>query len=107
MPLEQSELRSHPEPSRGTRERTRAPQQDPKAREEQEPNRVGDVVEGLHADDGKKHTWKIVGEDEADAAKGRISHVSPMAMALFGKSVGDLATVNGKEWEIVALEAGE
>lgn len=61
----------------------------------------------IEAEDGKKHTWKIVGEDEADAAKGRISHVSPMAMALFGKSVGDLATVSGKEWEIIALEAGE
>jgi transcription elongation GreA/GreB family factor len=55
--------------------------------------------------DGHKHEWKIVGEDEADAAHGRISHVSPMAMAMFGKSVGDIATVNGKEWEIVAMSA--
>lgn len=57
----------------------------------------------IEDEDGKKNTWKIVGEDEADAAKGRISHVAPMALALFGKSVGDVATVNGKEWEIVAL----
>ncbi len=56
--------------------------------------------------DGLKHNWKIVGEDEADAAHGKISHASPMAIALFGKSVGDIATVNGKEWEIVALGAG-
>ena len=28
---------------------------------------------------------------------------SPMAIALFGKKVGDVATVNGKEWEIVKL----
>lgn len=56
-------------------------------------------------DDGGKHnTWTIVGEDEADAAKGRISHVSPMALALFGKSVGDVATVNGHDWEIVKLK---
>jgi hypothetical protein len=27
-----------------------------------------------------------------------------MAVALFGKGVGDLAIVNGKEWEIMALE---
>ena len=47
---------------------------------------------------------KIVGEDEADAAKGSVSHVSPMALALFGKTVGETATVNGKEWEIVKLE---
>ncbi|WP_457935769.1 transcription elongation factor GreA [Mesorhizobium sp. 10J20-29] len=59
------------------------------------------TVEG---DDGKQKAWKIVGEDEADAAKGSVSHVSPMALALFGKTVGETATVNGKEWEIVKLE---
>jgi transcription elongation GreA/GreB family factor len=59
------------------------------------------TVEG---DDGKRKAWKIVGEDEADAAKGSVSHVSPMALALFGKTVGETATVNGKEWEIVKLE---
>lgn len=55
----------------------------------------------IAADDD--HTWKIVGEDEADAAKGKISHVSPMAQALFGKKKGDVVTVNGKDWEIVKL----
>lgn len=58
----------------------------------------------IEDDDGHKNTWKIVGEDEADASNGRISHVSPMALALFGKTVGDLATVNGKEWEIVGIK---
>jgi transcription elongation GreA/GreB family factor len=57
----------------------------------------------IEAEDGTPHRWKIVGEDEADATKGKISHVSPMAVALFGKNVGDLVTVNGKEWEIIAL----
>jgi transcription elongation GreA/GreB family factor len=57
----------------------------------------------LEGDDGRKVHWKIVGEDEADPAKGTISHVSPMAVALFGKKVGDVASVNGKEWEIVKL----
>jgi transcription elongation GreA/GreB family factor len=66
--------------------------------------RFGMTVE-VENEDGKRQTWTIVGEDEADASKGRISHVSPMAMALFGKAVGDLATVNGKEWEIVSLRA--
>ncbi|MER9342175.1 GreA/GreB family elongation factor [Mesorhizobium sp. M0601] len=57
----------------------------------------------LESHDGKKVHWKIVGEDEANPAKGTISHMSPMAMALFGKKVGEVAVVNGKEWEIAKL----
>ena len=56
--------------------------------------------------DGKRKAWKIVGEDEADAAKGSVSHVSPMAQALFGKTIGEMAVVNGKEWEIVRISVG-
>ncbi len=59
----------------------------------------------IEGEDGRSRDWAIVGEDEADATQGSISHVSPMAQALFGKSVGDLVTVNGKEWEIVGMEA--
>ena len=33
----------------------------------------------IEDENGKKHSWKLVGEDEADAAHGKISHVSPMA----------------------------
>ncbi|KQZ94166.1 transcription elongation factor [Mesorhizobium sp. Root157] len=57
----------------------------------------------LEGEDGGAVNWKIVGEDEADPSSGSISHVSPMARALFGKKVGDVVTVNGKEWEIVGL----
>lgn len=57
----------------------------------------------IESEDGAHRSWKIVGEDEADAATGSVSHVSPMARALFGKSVGDVATVSGKDWEITAL----
>jgi transcription elongation GreA/GreB family factor len=64
--------------------------------------RFGMTVE-IENEDGRKQTWTIVGEDEADASKGKIGHASPMAMALFGKGVGDVAVVNGKEWEIVGL----
>lgn len=59
----------------------------------------------IEDEDEHRHTWKIVGEDEADASNGMISHVSPMAQALFGRNAGDLVTVNGKEWEIVGLKA--
>lgn len=57
----------------------------------------------LEGEDGATASWRIVGEDEADPAKGSISHVSPMARALFGKAVGDSITVNGREWEVVGL----
>jgi transcription elongation GreA/GreB family factor len=59
----------------------------------------------IEDEEGHRRTWKIVGEDEADAAQGTVSHVSPMALALFGKGVGDTVTVAGKEWEVVALGA--
>lgn len=54
----------------------------------------------LEAEDGERKKWSIVGEDEADAAKGSVSHVSPLALALFGKGVGDVVTVAEREWEI-------
>mgnify|MGYP000387868356 CR=1 FL=1 len=60
----------------------------------------------LEGEDGKHVSWHIVGEDEADPHAGKISHVSVMAKALFGKAVGDVTTVNGKEWEIVGLKVG-
>lgn len=59
----------------------------------------------LEADDGTHRTWTIVGEDEADAAKGTVSHVSPMAQALFGKTIGDTISVAGREWSITGMAA--
>jgi transcription elongation GreA/GreB family factor len=54
-------------------------------------------------EDGRKQTFRIVGEDEADPAKGSVSYVSPLARSLMGKVVGDVALVNGAEVEIVAV----
>ena len=54
-------------------------------------------------EDGRRSTFRIVGEDEADPAKGAVSYVSPLARALLGKSVGDTAVVAGQEVEILAL----
>jgi len=39
--------------------------------------------------DGLEHVFTIVGEDEADAAIGKVSWVSPLANALLGARVGD------------------
>lgn len=54
-------------------------------------------------DDGRVQTYRIVGEDEADPRAGSISCVSPVARALMGKAIGDVATVSGQELEITAI----
>jgi len=51
-------------------------------------------------DDGREQTFRIVGEDEADPSHGTISHVSPLARALFGKTVGDIVKAGRGEAEI-------
>jgi transcription elongation GreA/GreB family factor len=62
----------------------------------------GRTVE-FEREDGRRQTFRIVGEDEADPAKGSVSYVSPLAHGLMGKSVGDTAMVNGAEVEVVAV----
>ena len=54
-------------------------------------------------DDGREQTFRIVGEDEADPAKGSISHVSPLAKSMFGKRVGDMVRAGSWEAEIKAI----
>src|SRR6266566_4667821 len=54
-------------------------------------------------DGGRRQTFRIVGEDEADPAHGTLSHVSPLARALFGKQVGDTIEVAQKEAEILEI----
>lgn len=57
----------------------------------------------VEREDGRRQTWRIVGEDEADPARGSVSWVSPLGQALLGRSVGDVVEVAGGEVEIVAL----
>ena len=47
--------------------------------------------------DGLTHTYKIVGEDEADIKINKISVTSPVARALVGKFEGDSVEVNTPE----------
>lgn len=58
----------------------------------------------IEREDGRPQTWRITGEDEADPAAGSVSHVSPLAVALMGKQVGDEAVVAGRTVEIVAVD---
>jgi transcription elongation GreA/GreB family factor len=57
----------------------------------------------IQRDDGRRQTFRIVGEDEADPVKGTISYVSPLAQALTGKSVGDVVHAGGSDAEIVDI----
>lgn len=56
-------------------------------------------------DDGRVETYRIVGEDEAEPKSGTISHASPIAQALLGKSAGDVATLGNQDIEIVEIKA--
>ena len=49
----------------------------------------GSTVVILDEKTDKELTYKIVGEDEADARQGMISYTSPIARALIGKDEGD------------------
>jgi transcription elongation GreA/GreB family factor len=54
-------------------------------------------------EDGRVQKYRIVGEDEADPKGGSISFVSPVAMSLMGKAVGDVVGTSGQELEIIAI----
>lgn len=65
----------------------------------------GATVQISDVDTGEEKEITIVGEDEADADKGLISYSSPLARALIGREMSDVATVSlpagRKEYEIL------
>ena len=61
----------------------------------------------LERADGRRQTFRIVGEDEADPARGAISYISPLARAALGRAVGDAASLAGEEIEIVGVSSAE
>jgi transcription elongation GreA/GreB family factor len=61
--------------------------------------RFGSTI-SIRRADGRVQTFRIVGEDEADPARGTISHASPLARSLMGKCVGDVAKVGTSEVEV-------
>ncbi len=54
----------------------------------------GATVDVYEEEEDSEHTFRIVGEDEADYKHGLISVSSPMARALIGKEEGDVAVVD-------------
>ncbi len=60
----------------------------------------GGKVVLINEDNGEEVTYQIVGDLEADISKGLLSIKSPVARALIGKEVGEIATVNAPAGEI-------
>src|SRR5262249_29457270 len=56
---------------------------------------------------GKEHTVSIVGTDEVDPSRGRVSWVSPVARALIKAREGETVTLNtpagGEQLEVVPI----
>ncbi len=55
--------------------------------------RFGATVTVVDDETDEESTYTIVGEDEADIAKGRLSVTAPLARALIGKEKGDVLEV--------------
>ncbi|WP_010325167.1 transcription elongation factor GreA [Marinobacterium stanieri] len=68
----------------------------------------GSTVDLLNIDTDEEVRYQIVGDDEADIKKGKISVNSPIARALVGKEEGDIAAVQTPsgliEYEVSAVE---
>lgn len=79
---------------------------DPAAQPDKSRVFFGATVE-IAAEDDRRRTLTIVGNDEADAGAGRIGWDSPLARALRGAAIGDLRRVQlpgGEvEYEVVAI----
>ena len=75
-------------------------------------NRVafGATVKLSNTDTGEEVTYRILGADEADLAKGSISVTSPLARSLLGKEVGDEVKVRmpggERTYEVLELAFG-
>jgi transcription elongation GreA/GreB family factor len=57
----------------------------------------------IEREDGRRQTYRIVGEDEADPSLGTLSYVSPVAQALMGKQVGETVQAGTAEATIVTI----
>ncbi|MBQ9011677.1 MAG: transcription elongation factor GreA [Bacilli bacterium] len=60
---------------------------------------IGNTVEIEYVSDGEKEVYTIVGSTEADPFENKISNESPIAQAIIGKKVGDVASVSSPNGE--------
>ena len=67
---------------------------DSKSRENENQIIFGSIVELLNIKDNSKIKYQIVGEDEADITKNKISFNSPISKGIINKKVGDIITIS-------------
>lgn len=69
---------------------------------------IGSKVAVSKVGSDQKQEYEIVGSEEADMAQGRLSHRSPLGVALMGKTKGDVVDIEsprGKSsYKIVSVE---
>ncbi|MBI1362103.1 MAG: transcription elongation factor GreA [Alphaproteobacteria bacterium] len=69
--------------------------------------KFGATVTVTDEDTDETFVYKIVGEDEADVSKGKVSITSPIARAMIGKEEGETAEVSApggaKSFEIISI----
>ena len=70
---------------------------------------IGSMVKVERSGASDHQIYKIVGSEEADMAKGKVSNLSPLGAALIGKKKGEsftIATPKGKAvYKLVSIEA--
>ena len=70
--------------------------------------KFGATVTVFDEDTEEESRYQVVGDDEADVKKGKISISSPIARAMINKEVGDVIEVNApgglRSYEIVTVE---
>ncbi len=70
--------------------------------------KFGATITLIDEDTAENHMYQIVGGDEADIRKGKLSITSPLARALIGKTVGDMVEVTapsgGRAYTVLKVE---
>ncbi|MBI4437763.1 GreA/GreB family elongation factor [Candidatus Uhrbacteria bacterium] len=63
---------------------------------------LGSTV-GLEQTDGKRRTFEIVGSQETDPLRGRLSFKSPLGAKLLNRTVGEEVDVQGMRYKIIEI----
>ncbi len=70
--------------------------------------KFGAIVTLADEETDEEKTWRIVGADESDVERGRLSITAPLARAMINKAVGESVTVDtpdgARDYEILSVE---